>query len=249
MFKVKATVVAFQGDTRKYPCHFNYKIGDEIIWTGAEFKGRICPAILLPLSQKVDGMYKAGPRYIENAFYYPFWYAPVSEYDPSYKKYDGIGFKPVLKTIEEPQYHMANLRPPNSYLWPPHPERTINRAISLQCGDLRTATTFKLEAFDLADDGDCVTYFRRMMVILAKLLNKPETEVEKILSLYTREEIEDIYPALSPIMVSILAEELELVGYLEIEDGKARVTEKGRAKLKAFIDSLPAEDKEALGLL
>lgn len=248
MFKVKATMIGFQGDTAKYPCHFNYQVGDEIIWTGAEFKGRICPAILAPLSQKVDGMYKAGPRYIENAFYYPFWYAPVSEYDPSYKKYDGIGFKPVLKTIKEPQYHMANLRPANSYLWPPYPERTINRAIFLQCGDLRTAATFRLEAFDLADDGDCVTYFRRMMVILSKVLSEPGVAVDKILNLFTRDEIEDIYPALSQILVQILSEELELTGYLDIKDGKARVTRKGETKLKTFIEGLPAEDRKALNL-
>jgi uncharacterized repeat protein (TIGR04076 family) len=248
MFKVKVTVIGFAGDTKKYPCHFNYKIGDEIIWTGAEFKGRICPAILIPLSQKVDGLYKAGPRFVENAFYYPFWYAPVSEADPDYKKYDGIGFKPVLKTIEEPQYHMAHLRPGNTYTWPPYPERTIMKGAFIQCGDLRTAATFKLEAFDLADDGDCVTYFRRMMVILARVLEKPGIAVDKILTLYTKKEIENIYPSLSPIMVQILVEELELMDYLEIKEGKAMVTKKGEAKLKAFIKSLPAEDKKALKL-
>ncbi len=248
MFKVKATLVGFQGDTQKYPCHFNYQIGDEIIWTGAQFKGRICPAILIPLAQKVDGLYKAGPRSVENSFYYPFWYAPVSEYDPAYKKYDGIGFKPVLKTIVEPRYHMANLRPANSYLWPPHPERTISRGIILQCGDLRTAATFKLEAFDLADDGDCVTYFRRMMVILHKVLAKPGIAVKKILGQFTRQEIEDIYPALSPILVEILLEELALMHYLRIEDGRAFVTKKGESKLKAFIKSIPEEDRKALKL-
>jgi uncharacterized repeat protein (TIGR04076 family) len=248
MFKVKITVIGFAGDTQKYPCHFNYKVGDEIIWTGAEFKGRICPAILIPLAQKVDGLYKAGPRYVENAFYYPFWYAPVSEYDPSYKKYDGIGFKPVLKTIEEPQYHMAHLRPPHTYTWPPYPERTIMKGASIQCGDLRTAATFKLEAFDLADDGDCVTYYRRMMVILAKVLEKPGIPVDKILSLYTKKEIEGIYPSLSPIMVGILVEELALMGYVEVKGDKVTVTKKGEAKLKSFIKGLPAEDKKALKL-
>jgi uncharacterized repeat protein (TIGR04076 family) len=248
MFKVKVTVIGFAGDTSKYPCHFNYKIGDEIIWTGAELKGRVCPAVLAPLSAKISDIYKAGPRYLENAFYYPFWYAPVSEYDPSYKKLDGIGFKPVLKTITEPQYHMANLRPANSYLWPPHPERTIGKGAFLQCGDLRTAATFKLEAFDLADDGDSVTYFRRMMVILAKVLAKPGIDADKVLSLYTRKEIEDIYPSLSQIMMQILLEELALMGYMDTKDGKVTVTKKGEAKLKAFIKSLPPEDKEALKL-
>jgi len=248
MFKVKATVVAFMGDTKKYPCHFNYRIGDEIVWTGAQFIGRICPAILIPLSQKVDGMYKAGPRYVENAYYYPFWYAPVSEYDPAYKKYDGIGFKPVLKTIDEPQYHMANLRPGKSYLWPPHPDRTINRNVSIQCGDLRTATTLRLEAFDLADDGDCVTYFRRMMVMLARVITRPGIAVDDILTLFSQEEIENIYPSLSQIMVGILAEELELVGYLRIDQGKATVTLKGENKLETFMRELPSEDRQALKL-
>jgi hypothetical protein len=80
---------------------------------------------LAPLAQKIDGIYKAGPRYREWGYYYPFWYAPVSTYDPAYKKYDGIGFKNVLETIEEPRYHMAHLRPANSFKWPPHPERTV----------------------------------------------------------------------------------------------------------------------------
>ena len=248
MFKVKATVIGFAGDTKKYPCHFNYKVGDEIIWTGAEFKGRICPAILVPLSQKVDGLYKAGPRFVENAFYLPFWYAPVSEYDPAYKKYDGIGFKPVLKTIEEPKYHMAHLRPANTYTWPPYPERTIMKGAFVQCGDLRTAATLKVEAFDLADDGDCLTYFRRMMVILDRVLKNPGIATDKILGLYTKQEIEDIYPSLSPIMMEMLLEELEIIGFLEIKDGKAFVTAKGEAKVKAFIAGLPVEDKEALKL-
>ncbi|MBN1191980.1 MAG: hypothetical protein JXA46_19670 [Dehalococcoidales bacterium] len=248
MFKVKATMIGFQGDTKKYPCHFNYHVGDEIIWTGAEYKGRICPALLTQLAQKVDGLYKAGPRYVESGYYLPFWYAPVSEYDPAYTKYDGIGFRPVLKTIVEPQYHMAHLRPANSFLWPPHSERTVSKGIFMQCGDLRTAATFKLEAFDIADDGDCVTYFRRMMVILARVSGRPGIPVDDILNLFTRKEIEEIYPSLSPIMVRMLVEELELVGHLEVKDDKATVTPKGEAKYKAFIAGLSAEEKEALSL-
>jgi hypothetical protein len=246
MFKVKITVVGFAGDTQKYPCHFNYKVGDEIIWTGGQLIGRVCPAVLVPLSQKIDGIYKAGPRYIENAYYYPFWYAPVSEYDPAYKKYDGIGFKPVLKTIEEPQYHMSHLRPANTYLWPPHPERTVNKGAFVQCGDLRTAATFKLEAFDLADDGDCVTYFRRMMLILKKVLAKQGIPLKKLLTLYTKEEIENIYPSLSQIMVDILVEELSLMNYVNVKDGNIFVTKKGEEKLASFVKTLTAEEREAL---
>jgi uncharacterized repeat protein (TIGR04076 family) len=248
MFKVKATVIDILGDGEKYPCHFNYKIGDEIIWTGAEFKGRICPAILSMLSQKVQNLYTAGPRYIEPGYYHPFWYASVSTYDPSLKKYDGIGFKPVLKTIEDPQYSMSRLRPANSFKWPPHPERTVAKDITLMCPDLRAAVLLKLEAFDLADDGDSVTYFRRNMCLLDRVMPKPGIGVASIIEEFTKKEIEEIYPPLSPMLVNLIVEDLELLGYLKIEDGKATVTKKGEVKVEAFKKSLSAEEREALNI-
>ena len=45
MFQVKATVVDFMGDTEKYPCHFQHQIGDEFIWDGEKFVGKICPSL------------------------------------------------------------------------------------------------------------------------------------------------------------------------------------------------------------
>ncbi len=246
MFKVKATVVGMLGDVEKYPCHFNHKIGDEIIWTGAEFKGRMCPAVMPMIAEKAAALYAAGPRYVNPGYYYPFWYSPVSVYDPSYKKYDGIGFKPVLKTLEDLKYGMSLLRPADSFRWPPHPERTVAKDIMLICPDFRTSVVFKLEAFDLADDGDCVTYFRRMMSILNRVLPKPGIAVDKILNEFTKEEIEQIYPSLSQILVQALVEELELMGYLEIRDGKATVTDKGKKKLEDFKANLTAEEREAL---
>lgn len=63
MFKVKATVVGFLGDVSKYPYHFNHKVGYELIWTGGEFKGRLCPAILPMIAEKVAALYAAGSRY------------------------------------------------------------------------------------------------------------------------------------------------------------------------------------------
>jgi len=236
------------GDTKKYPCHFNHQVGDEIIWTGAELKGRFCPALLPVLAEKIAALYSAGPRYREPSYYYPFWYAPVSEYDPSYKKYDGIGFKPVLKTIPDIQYGMSLLRPANSFKWPPHPERTVAKDIMMICPDARTSVVLKLEAFDLADDGDCVTYFRRTMVILDRVSKKPGTAVDKILDLFTKKEIEDIYPSLSQMLVAVLVEELELMDYLEIKDGKATVTGKGEKKIEEFKKGLSAEEREALNV-
>ena len=185
MFKVKATVVGMMGDSEKYPCHFNHKVGDEIIWTGAELKGRICPAALPLVVEKVAAMYPAGPRYVDSGYYYPFWYAPPSTYDPSLKKYDGIGFRSVLKTIPDIKYGMSLLRPAHSFEWPPHSERTVAKDIMVICPDYRTSVVYKMEAFDLADDGDCVTYFRRMMVMLDRILPKPGMPIDKIIDEFT----------------------------------------------------------------
>jgi hypothetical protein len=172
----------------------------------------------------------------------------VSTYDPSLKKYDGIGFKPVLKTIEDPQYCMSKLRPANSFIWPPHPERTVARDITLMCPDLRTAVLLKLEAFDLADDGDCVTYFRRNMCLLDRVMPKPGIAVDNIIKEFTQKEIEEIYPPLSPMLVNLIVEDLELLGYLKIEGSKATVTKKGEAKVEAFKKSLSKEEREALNI-
>jgi hypothetical protein len=141
---------------------------------------------------------------------------------------------------------MSLLRDPNSFKWPPHPERTVAKDVMLICPDYRTSVQIKLEAFDLADDGDSVTYFRRMMSILNRVLPKPGIAVDKILKEFTKEEIENIYPALSEILVELLVEELDLMGYLEVKDGKAKVTDKGMKKLEAFKSNLTAEEREAL---
>jgi ribosomal protein S19E (S16A) len=84
------------------------------------------------------------------------------------------------------------------------------------------------------------------MSILHKALGKPGIPVDQILGEFTKEQIEDIYPALSPIMIQVLSEELELIGYLKIEEGKATVTPKGEAKLEAFKKGLTGEERQAL---
>jgi hypothetical protein len=104
----------------------------------------------------------------------------------------------------------------------------------------------KIEAFDLADKGDSITYFRRQMSILNKALAKPGIRLDKILDEFTREQIEEIYPALSPILVQILTEELALMDYVTMESTKVKVTKKGEAKLGEFKESLSPEEHEAL---
>ncbi|MBN1570564.1 MAG: hypothetical protein JXA73_22160 [Acidobacteria bacterium] len=248
MFQVKATVVGFMGDEEKYPCHFQHKIGDQFIYDGEKYIGRICPGLSTVLVPRMMDFFAAGPRMVPSPqYYYAFWYAPVSRRDATKKIYDGIGFRNVLQTAVEPPRHIARLQPKNAFNWPPDGKRTVmlDRSIVI-CGDTRTSLIMKVEAFDLADKGDSVTYFRREMSILQKVLAKPGIRVNRILDEYTREQIEGIYPALSPIMIQILSEELGLMGYLRISKGKATVTPKGEAKLKAFKKTLTGEERRAL---
>ena len=247
-FKVKGTVVGFLGNEQKYPCHFKYSIGDEVIYDGEKYIGRMCAGLITPFNTKLLMLRTAGPRYVEPASYNPFWYAPISVHDESLKKYDGLGFRNVLETAVEPQYHMANLAPPDAFKWPPHEERNVAKAHMIVCGDIRTCAVMKMEAFDISDKGHDTPYFRREMVILSRVLPKPGVAVDKILGEFSKEEIEEIYPALSQMLVQALVDELDVIGYLEIQNGKATVTKKGEAKLEDFKKSLSAEEREALNI-
>jgi hypothetical protein len=248
MFKVRATAIGFGGDEKKYPCHFQHKIGDTFIYDGEKYIGRICPGFSAVVVPRMMDFFAAGPRLVPTPqYYYAFWYAPVSRRDISKKNLDGIGFRNVLHTEVEPPRSIASLQPAHAFDWPPIKERTVflDRSI-VTCGDTRTSLMMKIEAFDLADKGDSTTYFRREMSILNKVSAKPEIKLNKILNEFTREQIEEIYPALSPILVRILTEELQLMDYVNIKNGKVTVTTKGKAKLKEFKRSLTPKEREAL---
>ncbi|MGD0918397.1 MAG: hypothetical protein ABSB22_18255 [Thermodesulfobacteriota bacterium] len=246
MFQVKATVIGFLGDEKRYPCHFGHKIGDEFIYDGEKFIGRICSSMVPVLIPKMIAVHATGPRQIAPYHsYYPFWYAPASLRDPSQKKYDGLGFQNVLKDFVEPEYYLSGMTPQNAYKWPPHGVRDIAKDTSkVVCLDNKTFMTMQIEAFDISDKGFDVPFFRRQMAIITKVLPKPGIELDKILGEFSKEQIEGIYPALSQIMIQILAEELDLMGYLKIQDGKVSATKKGEAKLKDFQKKLTAEERE-----
>jgi uncharacterized repeat protein (TIGR04076 family) len=249
MFKVRITITGFQGNEESYPCHFGHKVGDEIIYDGETYTGRLCPELWPSVTTKAHALHTAGPRYVEPWHYGPFWYSPLSARDPAKKKYDGLGFKNVYKPQIEPQYHMAYLEIPNPLTeWPLKKSMTEAPDILVSCPDDRTSVTVKLEAFDLSDKGYNIPYFRRQMVILDKVLLKPGIATEKILHEFSREQIYEIYPALSPPIMKSLTTELELIGYLKIKGNKASVTARGKKKLREFKSSLNPEDREALGI-
>jgi uncharacterized repeat protein (TIGR04076 family) len=244
-FQVKATVIAFLGNESLYPCHMQHKVGDEVIFDGESYTGRLCPDVWPMIVPKVAALHTAGPRYVEWGSYYPFWYCCLSESDPSRKKYDGLGYKNVLKTIVPPKYDMATLVSPDAFKWPPHGERTIVKDPTIICPDSRTSMLMKLEAFDLSEKGFDTPYFRREMAILSKLQLKKGIETDKILKAFSKKQIEEIYPPLSPIIVQIFVEELELMDYVKNLEGVTSITRKGKDKLKKFKAALPGADREA----
>ena len=244
-YKVRCKLVSFTGDPDRFPCHFDYHIGDSFTYDGEKFEGRVCNGLLKNMASVIWDTIFFGPGK-ETKFLY--LYSGLSARDPSMKKYDGIGFRNVLKTIVPPPYDMANLTPPNAFVWPPHGERTVAKDVTVICPDSRTSMLMKLEAFDLADKGHALPYFRRMMTILNKVMKNQGIKADKIIDEFSKEQRDGIYPALSPQLMAPLTEELDLMNYLNIEDGKASVTEKGAAKLESFKSSLSAEEREALKL-
>jgi uncharacterized repeat protein (TIGR04076 family) len=245
MFQVKATVIGFLGDMDVYPCHMKHQIGDEVVFDGESYHGRLCPDVWPLIAAKVSALHEAGPRYVEWFSYYPHWYCSLSVPDPAEEKNDGLGFRNVLRTVAPRKHDMANLIPPGAFEWPPNEAGGIARTVDIICPDSRSSMVLRLEAFDLSEKGFDTPYFRRQMAILAKLQKNGRVRLEEILNTFTKREIEEIYPALSKIMVRMLTEELELMGYVQTTDGKTSITPNGVTKLETFLGGLPSDHLRA----
>ena len=116
------------------------------------------------------------------------------------------------------------------------------------CPDVKTAVVVQLEAIDVSAGGFALPYYRRQMVIMDRLLKKQGIEADKILNEFSKEEIEDIFPPLTPGAVEGLVEELELLGHIALKEGKAHVTKKGEAKVEDFKKNLTAAERKALNV-
>lgn len=144
-----------------------------------------------------------------------YLYSGLSARDPSMKKYDGVGFRPLKKPPEgaDPKYlRSIPAEPPGSL---------IKRTRGFVCDDTRTGAYFVCEPVDIARGGDMLTYYNRAMSILEKVKEQPGMTVDEILGKYTKFEREEIYPPIYELNVSLMLEEMAVVDYLEIKDGKA----------------------------
>jgi uncharacterized repeat protein (TIGR04076 family) len=216
MFKVKCTLINFEKDEKKHPCHFNYKIGDAIYYDGVTFTGRVCPGIIHTGMPVVHGVFLLGNKYSENIM---FRYRGPNVRDSSMAKYDGVGFRPV-KEPQEDQDEKAE-----GPFWN-DPVTGRSKGAHFLCGDHRTLAHFKVEPVDLATSEYAEPFYRRSIAILEKIEAAHGMDTEEILDGFTRFEREGISPVLTPVLVDVILEALADVHYIDFRDGKAYATGK-----------------------
>jgi len=202
-FKVRAKFLGFFADEEKYPCHFDYKIGEEIIYDGARFEGRLCPGLLNVLIPKVKIMADSGTRHYQWTLFRK--HGGPSVRDPSMKDHDGIGFRMLDKPPDEME---------KQFFVP------VEKGVVVCCEDVRTLAAFRVEPIDLADGGFYLGDYKRQMEILQKIREKPGMTVDEILGQFGEEE-KKLYVKLSPDFVNCALEEMARVNYIELRNGRA----------------------------
>jgi hypothetical protein len=189
------------GNAEEYPCHFGYKIGDEFIYDGEQFTGRICPSVIPQVASVIKMLHDLGMKGAERSL---LRYGGHSRLDPDMKKYDGVGYAPVkqsstLGSISSQQ---------NRGGWP------------ISCNDSRTSALFMAEPFDLASGGFNTPYYMREMSILEKIKKEPGIPANLVLSRFTDWERDNIFPPLTPVVMELMIDELSEAGYIRVVDGK-----------------------------
>jgi uncharacterized repeat protein (TIGR04076 family) len=215
MYKVKCKLIKFEADEKTFPCHFNYQIGEEIIYDGVRFTGRICPHLITPMMPVVYGVHLLGHKYSENV---PFRYRGRDARDPEMAKYDGSGFRPLKEDSHSSDDHDA--------LMPFASETQKARGAHFFCGDIRTLAHFSCTPVDLSDSEYCIPFYRRAIAILEKIEAEPDISAQEILTQFTAFEKNNIVPPLTPVFVEVLLEALSDMNYIVIQEGKSRATGK-----------------------
>ena len=216
MFKVRCTLIAFDGDIEAFPCHFHYEIGDEITYDGVYFTGRICQGLFPTMFPVVHNVYLMGNRYPSGI---AFKYRTLDVVNPDMVKYDGAGFSP-RKTLPE------RLPPSMKRLHPGIDKHTI-RGMRFGCLDTRTLAQFVCEAVDLSDSDYCQPFYRRAICMLDRIVAEPGIDAKDLLKKFSRFEREEISPVLTDPFVRVILNGLEDVGYIEIrENGSLYATGK-----------------------
>jgi uncharacterized repeat protein (TIGR04076 family) len=199
-FKIRFKLVEFMGDAEEYPCHFGYEIGDEIIYDGERFTGRVCPSLIAQMASVIKMIHDLGAKGSERSL---MRYGGHSKIDTKMKQYDGVGYAPVKKSTGTGS--MSSL--PAG--WP------------VTCNDSRTSALFIAEPYDLASGGFDTPYYKREMSILEKIKEEPGMDAQSILTRFTEWERAEIFPPLTLVMLELMLDELAQTGYIEIIEGKS----------------------------
>lgn len=210
-FKVRAKFMGFLADEEKYPCHFDYQPGEEIIYDGARFEGRICPGLLNVMIPKVKIMMDSGTMHFQWTLFRK--HGGPSVRDPRMKEHDGIGFRMLDKAPDEME---------NKFFSP------VEKGVVVCCEDVRTLAAFLVEPVDLADGGFYLGDYKRQMEILGKIKAEPGLTVDDIMNKFSDYE-KKLYPKLSPDFVHQALIEMATVNYIEIRNGKAYPGQYGKS--------------------
>jgi uncharacterized repeat protein (TIGR04076 family) len=216
MYKVRCKLVRFEGDAEAFPCHFNYKIGDEIYYDGEQFTGRICTHIILAMMPVVYGIHTLGHNYSKNMM---FRYRGMDIRDPDMAKYDGAGWRP-RKNISEAALNTQTA----VFTMPSTTEKA--KGSHFLCPDSRTIAHFTVEAVDLSDSDACAPYYRRAISVLERIEAEPGIKTDEILGRFIEFEREEISPPLTPVLNEVLLEALSDMGYITVKNGEAHATGK-----------------------
>lgn len=211
-FKVRCKLVSFTGDPERFPCHFDYHIGDEFTYDGEKFEGKICNGLLKNMAPVLWSTIFYGYGDYDRMVYL---YCGLSARDPSMAKYDGIGFRPLKEAPEgaDPKHLKSISADP--------PQGLIKRQRGFVCDDSRTGAYFTCEPIGLASGGDMKTHYNRAMSILEKIKKQSGMTVDEILNSFTKFEREEIYPPIFNLNLSLMLDEMATVNYIELKDGRA----------------------------
>ncbi len=212
-YKVKCRLTAFLGDVEHFPCHFGYKIGDEFIYDGEKFIGRVCSGLFSSnMLSVIDTIRYSGNLYFGH---HPWIYSGWSKRDLGMKKYDGVGWANI-KENEIPEGVRKELIGRTL----PIPKKRQGGG-GFHCADLRILAVFRAEPFGLSDKGFDLPFYKREMRILEKIKAEPGRNSAELLDSFSQWEREDIYPPLGPVNIELMMAELEGAGYIELHDGRA----------------------------
>jgi uncharacterized repeat protein (TIGR04076 family) len=206
MFKVRCRLIAFDGDEETFPCHFNYRIGEEFYYDGVYFTGRICPGLFFSMMPVIHNVHLMGNGYSVNI---PYKYR-LDVRDPDMIKYDGAGFSP-RKALPESG-------PPSMRLLETLSKNETVKGARFACSDTRTLAQFLCEAVDLSDSDYCQPFYRRALAILDKIKAEPGIKGMEIPVRFTPFERDEISPTLTPPFVQVMLGALTEMNYIRLEN-------------------------------